>query len=75
VIFAFAVIPFGKSHVWAYLLAFACMVVVVGTCWLIVGEGAGRLAKAGGKGLWVPRIGAAVVSVFAMVIVTTPLLK
>jgi len=75
VIFALAVIPFGKPHVWAYLLGFVMMVAVVGTGWLIVGDGAGRLARAGGKAQWVPRIGAAVVSIFALVIIASPLLK
>jgi threonine/homoserine/homoserine lactone efflux protein len=75
VIFALAVIPFGKTHVAAYLLGFAAMVVGVGTCWLIVGEGAGRMARAGGKGQWVPRIGSAVVSVFALLIVVMPFFK
>lgn len=75
VIFALAVIPFGKPHVWAYLLGFAAMVAVVGTAWLAIGESAGRVARAGGKAQWVPRIGSAVVSVFALLIVVSPLLK
>ena len=75
VIFALAVIPFGKPHVWAYLLGFTAMVAVAGTCWLIAGEGAGRVARAGGKAHWVPRIGAACVSVFALLIAVLPLLK
>jgi hypothetical protein len=72
---ALAVIPFGKPHVWTYLLGFVMMVAVVGTCWLIVGDGAGRVARAGGKAQWVPRIGSAVVSIFALLIVALPFLK
>lgn len=75
VIFALAVIPFDKPHVWIYLLGFVAMVAVAGTCWLIVGDGAGRVARAGGKAQWVQRIGAAVVSIFALLIVASPLLK
>jgi threonine/homoserine/homoserine lactone efflux protein len=75
IIFALAVIPFGKPHLWSYLLGFAAMVVVVGTCWLIIGDGVGRVARTGGKSHWVPRIGAAVVSVFALLITASPLLK
>ena len=75
VIFALAVIPFGKPHIAAYLLGFAAMVVVVGSCWLVIGEGAGRVARAGGKAQWVPRIGAAGVSIFALLIVVLPFLK
>lgn len=75
VIFALAVVPFDKPHVWIYLLGFVAMVAMVGTCWLIVGDGAGRIARAGGKAQWVQRIGAAVVSIFALLIVASPLLK
>jgi threonine/homoserine/homoserine lactone efflux protein len=75
IIFALAVIPFGKPHVWTYLLGFVAMVAVVGTGWLIIGDGAGRVARAGGKAQWVPRIGAAVVSIFAVLVVVSPLFK
>jgi len=33
------------------------------------------VSRAGGKAQWVPRIGAAVVSIFALVIIASPLLK
>jgi len=36
---------------------------------------AGRIARAGGKAQWVPRIGAAVVSIFALSIVASPFFK
>jgi threonine/homoserine/homoserine lactone efflux protein len=75
VIFALAVIPFGKPHVWAYLVGFAAMVLVAGTGWLLFGDAAGRLARAGGKVQWVPRIGATVVGLFALLIAAGPILK
>jgi threonine/homoserine/homoserine lactone efflux protein len=75
IVFALGVIPFGKPHVTAYLLGFVAMVAMVGTGWLFVGDAAGQMARAGGKAQWVPRIGAAVVTVFAMLVVVSPLMK
>lgn len=75
VVFALGVIPFGKPHVSAYLLGFVAMVAMVGTGWLFVGDAAGRMARAGGKAQWVPRVGAVAVSVFAMFVVISPLMK
>jgi hypothetical protein len=48
---------------------------MVGTGWLFVGDAAGRMVRAGGKAQWVPRIGAAVITVFAMLVVVSPLMK
>ncbi len=75
IIFALGVIPFGSAHVWAYLLGFLAVLAVVGVGWLLVGAGMGRMAIAGGRAQVVPRVGAAAIGMFAIVIVVSPLLR
>ncbi len=75
IVFALGVIPFGAAHAWPYVAGFALRVPTVGAGWLGLGSGIGRLAEAGRRGQWVPRIGAAAIGMFAALIVVSPLLR
>jgi threonine/homoserine/homoserine lactone efflux protein len=75
IIFALGVIPFGSTHVWAYLLGFVTMLALVGFGWILAGSGIGRLARAGGQARLVPRLGAAAIGLFATLIVFSPLMR
>jgi threonine/homoserine/homoserine lactone efflux protein len=74
-IFALGVVPFGRPHVWIYLLAFVAILSPVGIGWLTIGAGLGRVAQSGGQARLIPRIGSAVIAVFASLVVTAPFLR
>jgi threonine/homoserine/homoserine lactone efflux protein len=75
IIFALGVIPFGSPHVWVYLVGFVVILAMVGTGWLLVGAGMGRMARDGARAHMVPRVGAAAVGAFATMIVISPFLR
>jgi threonine/homoserine/homoserine lactone efflux protein len=75
IVFALGVIPFGIASVWPYLLGFLVLLAGVALAWIAVGAALGRAAgRAGWSGL-VPRIGAAAVGSFAVLLVAAPLLR
>jgi threonine/homoserine/homoserine lactone efflux protein len=63
-VFAMAVIPFGRPDVGLYLAAFVASVSLTGVGWLIIGESAGRAALSGGQARLIPRVGSVVLAVF-----------
>jgi threonine/homoserine/homoserine lactone efflux protein len=74
-VFALGVIPFGTPGWWAYLAVFLGLLVLVALCWIGLGAALGRAAGAAGRAGLVPRIGAAAVGAFAVVLVVGPLLR
>ena len=68
-VFAVAVIPFGRPDVGLYLAAFAASVSLTGVGWLTIGAGAGRAAQSGGQTRLIPRVGSAVLAVFGGLLV------
>lgn len=72
---ALGVIPFGSAVWWPYLLGFLGLLIGVALSWIALGAALGRAAVATGQPGLVPRIGAAVVGVFAVVLVAGPLLR
>jgi threonine/homoserine/homoserine lactone efflux protein len=74
-VFALGVIPFGAEAWWPYMLGFLALLVSVALGWIALGAALGRAAGAVGRAGLVPRIGAAVVGGFAVVLVVGPLLR
>jgi len=74
IIFALGVIPFASPHVWLYFLGFLALLSVVALTWIGLGVVIGRAAKSAGKSHLIPRLGAVVVAVFALLLVAKPLL-
>jgi len=68
-VFAMAVIPFGRPDVGLYLAAFAASVSLTGVVWLTIGAGAGRAARSGGQARLVSRVGSAALAVFGCLLV------
>ena len=73
-VFALGVIPFGAARWWPYLLGFLILLVGVALCWIAVGAALGRAAGAVGRAGLVPRVGAAAIGGFALLLVVAPLL-
>jgi threonine/homoserine/homoserine lactone efflux protein len=75
IVFALGIVPFGASPVWPYLLGFLVLLAAVALAWIAVGAALGRAAgRAGWSGV-VPRIGAAAMGSFAVLLVAAPLLR
>ena len=75
IVFALGVVPFGASRLHLYLLGFVGMLVAVALCWIGAGAALGRAAAGTGRTGVVPRVGAAAVAAFALVLVSGPLLR
>ncbi len=76
IIFALGVVPFGSAHVLFYLMGFIAMAAAIGFCWVIAGAAMGQVARtAGGHERLVPRVGGAVIALFALVIVVSPFVR
>jgi threonine/homoserine/homoserine lactone efflux protein len=75
IIFALGIIPFGAPRPWLYLVAFLGLTAMVAVGWITVGAVMGRAATSRGHGRLVPRVGAAVVGGFALVLVASVLLR
>ena len=73
--FALGVVPFGAPRPHLYLLGFLGMLVAVAVCWIAAGVALGRAAAGAGRAGVVPRVGAAAVAAFALVLVSGPLLR
>jgi threonine/homoserine/homoserine lactone efflux protein len=69
-VFAFGIIPFGTPLAGLYLAAFAALVVQAGAVWVLIGDRIGRHAPVAAPAV-VPRLAAAVLSVFAGLIGAT----
>ncbi len=74
-VFALGVVPFGAPRPHLYLLGFLGMLVAVALCWIAAGAALGRAAAGAGRAGVVPRVGAAAVAAFALVLVSGPLLR
>ena len=74
-VFALGVIPFGAERWWPWLLGFLGMLVGVALGWIALGSALGRVAGAAGRAGLVPKVGAAAVGAFALVLVIGPLLR
>ncbi len=75
IVFALGVVPFGAPAVWPYLLGFLLMLGAVAFCWIALGAALGGVAGRRGWAGVVPRLGAAAVGSFAVMIVMAPLLR
>ena len=76
IVFALAVVPFGAGMpVWPYMAGFLIMLVVVAASWIAAGAALGGLAGRRGLRGVVPRVGAAAVACFALLIVAAPFIR
>ena len=74
ILFALGVVPFGAARVWPYLLGFTGLLAAVALCWIAGGALLGRVAARRGRASLVPRLAAAEVAGFALLILAGPLL-
>lgn len=75
IVFALGVIPFGVVPWWPWMLGFLGLLSAVALGWIALGALLGRAAGAAGQAGLVPKLGAAVVGVFAVALVVGPLLR
>ncbi len=75
IVFALGIVPLQAEAGWLYLAAFAGLTAGVALGWIGVGALMGRAAEAAGRTGLVPRVGAAAVSAFAVMLLTAPLLR
>lgn len=75
IVFALGVVPFTAPRPWLYLLGFNALLVLVASCWIAAGALLGRAASNRGWATAVPRVGAAVVGSFAVLLIMAPLLR
>ena len=75
IVFALGIVPVESEGGLLYLAAFTVLCASVALGWIGVGALMGRAAQAGGHGALVPRLGAAIVSAFAVLLVSAPLLR
>jgi threonine/homoserine/homoserine lactone efflux protein len=75
IVFALGVVPFGSPRVWPYLLGFLLLLVSMAMSWITAGKLLGRVAVDRRCGHMVPRIGAAMVGTFAVVLIVVPMLR
>jgi len=75
IVFALGVVPFGAPRVWPYLLGFLLLLVSVATGWITAGAMLGEVASRRGRAGTVPRVGAAAVGAFALLLLMAPLLR
>ncbi|MGI4746523.1 MAG: LysE family translocator [Janthinobacterium lividum] len=73
IVFALGIIPFGSHLLPAYLAGFAVLIAVVATAWIVTGATLGRAAHRRGRGHVVPRVGAATIGAFAIVMMLGPI--
>ena len=77
IVFALGILPFAAGQaVWPpYLLGFLVLLIAVATAWISTGALLGAAAGRRGWGRAVPRVGAAAVGGFAVVMLLVPLLR
>ena len=75
IIFALGVVPFEAANVGLYLTGFAALTAMVALGWIGIGTAMGRVAAASGRTRIVPRVGATVVSTFAVMLLTSAFLR
>lgn len=73
-IFALGVVPFAHPDWPAYFAGFLAMLAAVALCWIALGAALGRAAAATGGVRLVPRVGAAAVLGFAVMLIAGPFL-
>lgn len=71
-VFALGVVPFGAPRVWPYLASFLLVLISVALCWIAAGAVLGQAASRRGWAGIVPRIGAAAVGSFAVLLIMGP---
>jgi threonine/homoserine/homoserine lactone efflux protein len=74
IVFALGILPLQAEQGWAYLLSFACLVAGVALGWIGFGVLLGRAVETTACEGLVPRVGAAVVGTFAVVLMSAPLM-
>lgn len=75
IVFALGVVPFGAPRVWPWMAGFLAMLAAVAACWIALGAVLGRAAGRTGLGDMVPRVGAAAVGCFALLLLIGPLVR
>ena len=76
IVFALGILPFGTGrNVWPYMLGFLTLLTSVALAWIAAGTMLGAAAARRGWGWVVPRVGAAAVGGFALVLLVVPLLR
>ncbi len=73
IILALAVVPFGAAPVLPYLIGFCLLTALVALAWISAGALLGHVATAARGHAVVPRVGAAVISVFGLLLLSSPL--
>lgn len=73
IVLALGIIPFESHKLPFYLVWFAALVAIVATGWMVTGATLGRAAQRRGRGHVVPRIGAAAIGAFAIVMMLGPI--
>jgi threonine/homoserine/homoserine lactone efflux protein len=74
IVFALGIVPFGTERVWLYMLGFLLLLISVSLGWITAGAMLGGAAGRRGWGGMVPRVGAAAVATFAVLLLIAPLL-
>lgn len=76
IVFALGILPFGAGRgVWPYMLGFLLLLASVATAWIAAGAMLGGAAGQRGWGRVVPRVGAAAIGGFAVLLLVGPLLR
>jgi len=75
IVFALGIVPLQADQGWAYLLSFACLVAGVALGWIGFGVLLARAVETTACEGLVPRVGAAVVGAFAVVLMSAPLVR
>lgn len=75
IVFALGVVPFGAPRVWPWMAGFLAMLAAVAACWIALGAVLERAAGRTGLGGMVPRVGAAAVGCFALLLLIGPLVR
>ena len=72
IVFALGVVPFAAARVWPYMLGFLLLVIAVALGWIALGAALGGAASSRGWRSAVPRVGAAAVGAFAVLLLVGP---
>lgn len=72
IVFALGIIPFGSPDVPFYLAGFAGLVILAAVGWAVVGRVVGAAADQKGYAGLLPRLGAVIVALFAVILLLSP---
>ena len=67
-------VPFGSGRIWFYIAGFLGLLICVSLLWIVLGAVL-KAAVGQGWGRLVPRVGAAAVAMFGVLLLVSPLLS